>query len=220
MTQTVVDNPKRTKTVRELGPVDISSFKEDVINLSQEYWDKYDRIKPNYFGEFPTTQHIVFKFVANYHQLLPDLVEYPLWQEWQDRLEPVMKAVTEQYGYSQSCFGKIMLAKLRTGGKIGLHVDRPIESAYPHKIHIPITTNPQTKFFVGDQSYHFEVGQAYEVNNRDVHGAENLGDCDRIHLIFSYYDRKLNEKKVSDSDVEAVTAQLREQIKSAGMYKY
>jgi hypothetical protein len=218
MSQTIVENPRRTKTIRELGSVDISSIKDDIANLSQEYWDKYNRLKPNYFGEFETTQHIVFKFVSDYHQPFPDLVEFPVWEEWKNKLEPVMKAATELYGYSESAYGKVMLAKLKRGGKIGLHVDRPIESAYPHKIHIPITTNPDTKFLLDDQSYHLEVGKAYEVNNRTLHGGVNEGDSDRIHLIFAYYDRTMNEIKANDPELFA--AQLRDQIKAAGMYKY
>ena len=31
-------------------------------------------------------------------------------------------------------------------------------------------------------------GEAVEVNNLGVHGVENRGSTDRIHLIFEYYD--------------------------------
>lgn len=216
MSQTIVENPQKTKTVRELGLIDISSIKDDIVNLSQEYWDMYDRIKPNKFGEFSTTQHIVFKFVTDYNQAFPDLVEYSVWDEWKDKLEPVMKAATEPYGYTENSFGKIMLAKLKRGGKINMHTDCDLDSCvepiYPHKIHIPITTNPDTKFFVGNQSYELEVGKAYEVNNIAIHGAANEGDCDRIHLIFTYYDRKLNVIKADNP--ELISAHLREQIQA------
>ena len=217
MTQLIAENPNKTKRFRELGLVDISSIKDDILNLSEEYWEMYDRIKPNSFGVFTgSTQHIVFKFIDDYDAAFPNFIEYPIWHEWKDKLEPIMKAVTAQYGYTESTFGKIMLAKLRRGAKIGLHEDTPLSSAYPHKIHIPIKTNPQVKFFIDDQTYHLEVGKAYEVNNRTIHGGANEGDCDRIHLIFTYYDRKLNV--LSAEEIEAINANLMKQVEESEKY--
>ncbi len=217
MTQMIVDNPNKTKRYKELGPVDISSIKDDILNLSEEYWDIYDPIKPNSFEVFNgTTKHIVFKFISDYDHPFPDIIEYPIWSDWKNKLEPIMKAVTEQYGYSESTFGKVMLAKLRRGAKIGLHEDTPISSAYPHKIHIPISTNPGVKFFIDNLTYHLEVGQAYEVNNRTIHGGANEGDSDRIHLIFCLYDRKLNVVKAEEP--ESITAQLLQQVRTADAY--
>ncbi len=211
MNQVIVENPNKTRRYKELGPVDISSIKDEILNLSDEYWDMYDRIKPNTFGEFTTTNHIIFKFIDDYNEVFPTIIEYPVWDDWKDKLEPIMKAVTAQYGYSESSFGKTMLAKLNRGGKIGLHRDRPPSSAYPHKIHIPIQTNPDVKFFLDDETYHLEVGQAYEINNRTIHGGENLGDCDRINLIFCFYDRQL--KTIKPEDPDAITAHLLGQAK-------
>jgi hypothetical protein len=160
------------------------------------------------------------KFVSDFDKEFPDIVEYNVWADWQNKLQPVMAAVTKQYGYIEDFYGKVMLAKLKQGGEIKKHIDRPVESAYPHKIHIPIITNPQTQFFVGDKSYYFEVGQAYEVNNCDRHAAINQGDCDRIHLIFTYYDRKMNQIKIDNQAeaIEGINNKLREQIIAAGIY--
>jgi hypothetical protein len=208
----ILENPRKTETVKELGAVDISSIQEDILNLSQEYWDKYDRLKPNSWGVFSrTTQHIVYKFVTDYGAPFPDIVEYPIWEEWKSKLEPVMKAIVEPYGYSESTIGKVMLAKLSAGSKIATHIDDVVESVYPLKIHVPIKTNPHVKMFVGDGTYHFQVGKAYEMNNMAMHGVANDGEEDRIHLIFTYYDRQMNV--VKDRAPELITAHLREQIK-------
>ena len=207
----IVENPQKTKTVKELGKVDISSIQADILNLSQEDWDKYDRLKPNGFGVFSrTTQHIVFKFVTDYREPFPAIVEYPIWKEWQHKLEPIMRAVVEPYGYLENTIGKVMLAKLIAGGKIGVHKDNVVESLYPLKIHVPIATNPDVKMFVADKTYHFKVGEAYEMNNMATHSVSNDGDSDRIHLIFTYYDRQLNVAK--DRDPDLITSHLREQI--------
>jgi hypothetical protein len=208
----IVENTRKTKTVKELGEVDISLIQADILNLSQEYWDKYDCIKPNGFDVFSrTTQHIVFKFVTDYAEPFPDLVEYPIWEEWKHKLEPIIRKIVEPYGYLENTIGKVMLAKLSPRCKISPHIDNVVESVYPLKLHLPIATNPDVKMFVGDQSYHFQVGRAYEMNNMALHSVANDGDSDRIHLIFTYYDRQVNVTK--DRDPELITAHLREQVK-------
>jgi hypothetical protein len=60
-------------------------------------------------------------------------------------------------------------------------------SHYIHKIHIPLTTNPQTMFQVGNQKRHLEVGEIVEVNNKRMHAIYNYGLEDRIHSIFECY---------------------------------
>ena len=68
------------------------------------------------------------------------------------------------------------------------HRDANPAAKWPHKIHVPIQTNDQVAFLVGDTEYHFPEGEAVEVNNMGVHAVRNGGDSDRIHLIFEYYD--------------------------------
>jgi aspartyl/asparaginyl beta-hydroxylase (cupin superfamily) len=81
-----------------------------------------------------------------------------------------------------------MLARMAPGGVIHPHRDANPAAKWPHKIHVPLTTNDKTVFFVKDKAYHFPVGHAVEVNNMDSHAVRNDGDSDRIHLIFEYYD--------------------------------
>ena len=74
------------------------------------------------------------------------------------------------------------------GGVIHPHVDANPAALWPHKIHVPITTNEKVTFFIGDEGHKLEVGKAYEVNNLGMHAVTNEGESDRIHLIFEYYD--------------------------------
>ncbi len=180
-------NPNKTKTIKELGKVDITEFKQMVMSLPDEYWEEHNRRKPNSFGALSQTQHIVFKFVRNF-QSHRESVEYPVWKSWQDKIEPLLQTITKSYGYQDSIYPRIMLAKLPGGCRIPLHIDRNPAANYPHKIHIPIQTNPQAYFFVGKQAYHFAEGYGYEVNNKAKHGVINNGNTPRIHLIFEYAD--------------------------------
>ena len=81
-----------------------------------------------------------------------------------------------------------MLARLTAGGKIDPHTDGAGSHLLTHKIHIPIQTNDKVQFYIHDRAYHLREGYAYEVNHIAPHRVENLGTCDRIHLMFELFD--------------------------------
>jgi aspartyl/asparaginyl beta-hydroxylase (cupin superfamily) len=99
-----------------------------------------------------------------------------------------MEQATRPYGYARASYPRVMLARMAPGGVIHPHIDANQAAKWPHKIHVPLMTNPQVEFRVGDDLHHFPVGQAVEVNNLGIHAVNNRGDSDRIHLIFEYYD--------------------------------
>ena len=110
------------------------------------------------------------------------------WPEWRGRLEPVLAQATRPYGYARAAFPRVMLARMAPGGVIHPHVDANPAAKWPHKIHVPLLTNPQVGFLIGERVYHFPEGRAVEVNNLGRHAVRNDGATDRIHLIFEYFD--------------------------------
>lgn len=179
-------NPNKTSSVRRLGDVSITKLRKAVLEIPDEQWAHENNQKPNKFGVFESTQHIVFRFIdsfkshSNYH-------DFPLWEGWKPIIEPVMREAVKPYGYKKGEHPRIMLAKLLANGKIGRHVDGALAAQFPHKIHVPLVTNAKATFDVNGQPYHLEEGKAYEVNNNAKHSAKNDGDSDRIHLIFEYF---------------------------------
>lgn len=180
-------NPKKTGSVRRLGTVDIAALREAVLAIPEEVWNAEDAGKPNRFGALDATRHIVFRFVSNFDDWR-DSYDRPLWAEWKPLLEPVLTAATAEYGYSRSEFPRVMLARMAPGGVIHPHRDENPAAKWPHKIHVPLLTNPDVTFFVDGTGYHFAEGEAVEVNNMGVHAVRNSGSTDRIHLIFEYYN--------------------------------
>lgn len=81
---------------------------------------------------------------------------------------------------------RAVAAKLVAGGKIDPHRDAHPSFAVGHRIHVPITTNERVRFTVDGRPFKFEVGKAYEINNRMMHSVVNKGTSDRIHFIFDY----------------------------------
>lgn len=179
-------NPNKTSSVRPLGDVAIATLRNAVLKIPQEQWIYENDQKPNKFGVFESTQHIVFRFIDNFNSHL-NYHDLPLWKDWKSIIEPVMKEAVEVYGYKKGKHPRIMLAKLLPTGKIGRHVDGAPAAQFPHKIHVPLITNAKATFEVNGKSYHLAEGKAYEVNNNAKHSAINNGDSARIHLIFEYF---------------------------------
>lgn len=66
----------------------------------------------------------------------------------------------------------------------GTFIDQHTDTEKFVKIHIPIKTNENSFFVFGDEKFNLEVGNAYMINTTLMHGTENNGTTDRIHLIF------------------------------------
>jgi len=145
--------------------------------------------KPNKFGDFEkSTQHIVFKFPLELEDHTRTKYQ-PIWEKYRAVVEPIIAAVTPFYGYANGQTCRIMLAKLKAGGEIRKHVDGMRSADVPHKIHVPLVTDPEVFFWAEDEAIHLARGAAFEVNNKVMHGGCNKSAIDRIHLIFDYYDQ-------------------------------
>lgn len=75
------------------------------------------------------------------------------------------------------------------GTKINLHYD----NTEFLKIHLPIKTNKNALFMFESEHYNLEVGKAYLVNTTLLHGTDNQGNDDRIHLIFKFPIEKVED---------------------------
>ncbi len=180
-------NPRKTRAVRSLGPIDIAPVRDAICALPDEIWAGENAKKVNKYEALGATTHVLFRFVSDVADWRGSY-DLPIWNEWRERIEPLMRKATEPYGYTRGAYPRIMLARMAPGGVIHPHVDANRSAAWPHKIHIPIQTNPGVEFYVEPNTYHLEEGQAYEVNNRGPHAVKNNGAEPRIHLIFEYFD--------------------------------
>jgi len=180
-------NPRKTQSIRRLGTIDVDRLRDAVLAIPEERWNAENAAKPNRFETLSSTRHIVFRFVSNFVDWRESYAR-PAWDEWKALVEPVLAAATADYGYERAAFPRVMLARMAPGGEIEPHRDTNPAAQWPHKIHVPLLTNPDVTFFVDDVAYHFAEGEAVEVNNMATHAVTNRGTTDRIHLIFEYFD--------------------------------
>lgn len=187
MAQDPYANPRKTTSIRRLGPVDIAALKAAVLAIPEAVWDAENAGKPNRFEALDRTRHIVFRFVDSVRDWRGSH-DRPAWAEWRALIEPVLQRAVAPYAYANGVFPRVMLARMAAGGEIKPHRDANAAAKWPHKIHVPLLTNEKVTFYVDGVGYHLPEGEAAEVNNMGVHAVKNDGDSDRIHLIFEYYD--------------------------------
>jgi len=180
-------NPRKTTGVRQLGPVDVTALRAAVLAIPETVWDAENASKPNRFEALDATRHVVFRFIDSPRDWRGSH-DRPAWGPWRGVLEPVLDQAVRDYGYGRGMFPRIMLARMAPGGVIHPHIDANPAAKWPHKIHVPVTTNPEVVCFFGGQERHLPPGEAVEVDNLGPHWVRNGGDTDRIHLIFEYYD--------------------------------
>jgi hypothetical protein len=180
-------NPRKTVAVRKLGPVDIAALQAAVLAIPESVWAAENAGKPNRFEVLDETRHIVFRFIDSPRDWRRSH-DRAAWPEWRAVLEPVLAQAVRGYGYARGVFPRVMLARLPAGGAILPHIDANPAAKWPHKIHVPLSTNTGVVCFFGEEEHHFPPGEAVEVNNLGPHWVCNRGDTDRVHLIFEYYD--------------------------------
>ncbi len=180
-------NPRKTTTVRKLGPVDIAALQAAVLAIPEEVWDAENAGKPNKFEVLDETRHIVFRFIDSPRDWRRSH-DRPAWPQWRDLVEPVLAQAVRDYGYARGVFPRVMFARMPPGGVIHPHIDANPAAKWPHKIHVPVSTNAGVVSFFGGAEHYFPPGEAVEVNNLGPHWVRNGGDAHRVHLIFEYYD--------------------------------
>lgn len=79
--------------------------------------------------------------------------------------------------------GRVMINKLRPGGRIFPHADTPVHAEYWDRFHIVLQSAPGSNFRCGDETVHMDNGEVWWFNNRLEHEVTNNSTDDRIHMI-------------------------------------
>lgn len=196
-------NHHKTESIRDLGEVDTAQIMKMLNDLDSNDWDTEIDFKTNYnkkkdgHSALQQVAHITFRF-SNKQSNEIEYIELPLWKSWASALFPLLQEATTLYGYKNGFYPKVMLAKIPAKGFIPPHIDGGIRGFAPHKIHIPLQTNPDCFFFIEGEKFHLKQSVAYEVNNGKQHGVVNNGTTERIHLIFEYLDIDIQSEEVKN----------------------
>jgi hypothetical protein len=162
------------------GEFDVSKIAEEVKLVDSYFWD-LDESRQKYRIHRETKSLFMYTLPLTW-----DGIEYPLkTHSISEKLDLYTKEIKDH------------LENLIPGGKVGrtLYVNLPAKKRIPkhrdngyyltnvHRIHLPIITNNNVRFLLGDNSINMKAGTFYEIDNAGFHAVNNDSDQDRIHLI-------------------------------------
>jgi hypothetical protein len=79
--------------------------------------------------------------------------------------------------------GRVMVNKLRPGGKVFPHADSPAHAEYWDRYHFVLQSGPGCNFRCGDETTYLEPGNVYWFNHALEHEVINNSKLPRIHMI-------------------------------------
>jgi Aspartyl/Asparaginyl beta-hydroxylase len=171
--------------VRELGPVDIDALRQKILAQDDAAWHE-EQVRQESYEVHRQTESIVLVFTDGHGWPEIEVRKEPGWDRLADVAIPLMHGIIERCYPKGGTIIRAMAAKLLVGAKITPHRDSHPSFHHGHRIHVPVTTNSRVRFIIDGRPYHFEVGQAYELNNQLTHSVANKGNEDRINFIFDY----------------------------------
>jgi GNAT superfamily N-acetyltransferase len=124
-------------------------------------------------------------------------VEYPAWG-----IGPLRDAAERLAAHVGGKLGRVMVIKLKPGGRIKEHIDQGSYAAATDRYHLPITTNDRAWLRAGDETVSMPAGSVFWFNKHELHDGANDGDTDRVHLVVDVY-REVTFQEEPFSEVRA-----------------
>ena len=93
---------------------------------------------------------------------------------------PYIRQILASFGVVWS---RSRLLRLAPGAIVPEHADINYHWFTRVRLHIPIVTRPEVRFYCGDQVVHMAAGEAWVFDNWRSHRVENLTPDERIHLV-------------------------------------
>ena len=177
-----------------LAKADVSDIINMANHLTQKHWT-LDSTRQKRYEAHTNTQTINIIYDEDFRHMSPS--KHPAFDVFGPVIHPLMPYIANYYEnmaenkscldkYGQGYFIRINLVKLLAQGSIPEHQDKNFSLAHSHRIHIPIITNDQVFFTVGDETINMQVGEIIEINNRRNHSVKNDSQEDRVHLIIDF----------------------------------
>ena len=191
--------------LRKIGEIDVTRFAQQAAKITDAEWTA-DAFRQKTYEVHKQTQTI--RLIMDEDGRHRDPTYHPSYEIYKELVDPIeifirrqfeqtLKAKRLRKKHGRGYFIRMILVKLLANGSIPHHVDQGETLSKSHRMHLPIITNEQNLFSVGDTEMHMKAGELWEINNRREHGVVNSGSEDRIHLIIDYV---LAGEKIIDAD--------------------
>lgn len=177
-----------------IGDLETEELRALVAGLSEDEWNRFPAARRRVEAH-PQTQLIGLAYDPDFRHSHP--TRLPLLAEFEEALKPALWMTSDHFEDTASArrltaehgrgyFIRAALVRLPAGSQIASHRDMNFSLAHSHRVHLPIVTNDEVWFTVGNETFHMGEGQLTEINNRRVHSVVNGGDTDRVHLVLDF----------------------------------
>jgi hypothetical protein len=179
---------------RLLGEIDIQPLKRLVLGLPPGEWDREPTRQKRYEAHRQTQS---IGLVYDYDFRHGNATRLPALKVFEPAVRPALAMIAAHFESSpvgrQLCerfglgyFVRASLVRLSPGGEIAPHRDMNFSLAHSHRVHLPVVTNENVSFTVGDETRNLREGEIHEINNRRLHQVRNSGAEGRVHLILDF----------------------------------
>lgn len=108
--------------------------------------------------------------------------------DWQQLVWPIMVSCAAAIDPEpKGVMIRAGLVRLRPGITIEEHIDGQPVTKSCHRIHVPISNNPNCIYKIGGEEFVMTPGRTYDFNNCVPHSVRNLGAEPRVNLMLEYY---------------------------------
>ena len=175
---------------KHIGNTDCLNLIKLVSKHTVADWNKYDFRQKRYTVHTETTT-LAILYDKNYSRNMGTESEwYPIYKEEILRIEKQLQSIYKSNGK----IIRFVVVNLPAGKEVPKHrdatlaVDEDVASLkVDSRIHLPIKTNKDVHFGIGDAIVHMNVGELWEINNHyHPHWVKNDGSTDRLHCILDY----------------------------------
>ena len=175
---------------KHIGNIDCLNLIKLVSRHTEEDWNKYDFRQKRYHVHSQTTTLAILydKFYSR---------NMGIESEWYSMYKEEILKIEKQLQSIYKSNGKIIrfvIVNLPAGKEVAKHTDATFAEdedlaslKVDNRIHLPIQTNNDVHFGIGDVVVHMNVGELWEINNHyHPHWVKNDGSTDRLHCILDY----------------------------------
>lgn len=159
----------------------------DLLDAKPELWDQI-KVRQQADGSAHKNTECIFvrgpeNFTMDKYFFDLGSYDYPAMRELESELVPLLKPLLVDL-LQVTELGRVLIVKFKPGGHIDKHIDEGKYADYFARFHVALSTNPRATLTVGGQTRNLGAGEAWWFNHKLEHYGDNLGDTDRIHIIF------------------------------------
>jgi hypothetical protein len=179
-----------TFEIKDLCDVDLSLSNNLLSAIDKEHW-KINTSRQKTYEVHRFTETIRLRHVKDLNFNNFKFINYEMFEHYKSLIDKYLEIISQHFTIKDYT---ALIVNLKPNGIINPHTDGG--SKYfelGHRLHIPIKTNENVFFTVGNTTINMEVGKIYEINNLTTHSVENKSTENRFHLIMDIFDKNIKE---------------------------